>query len=170
MANSLSPLILAINRTKKRYFNPGKEYISSGQKLYKKIEEISDRKNLDSISPHSRAKAAAKRRTVTQRKNKRFIISKIIKQSSLNRVLRTNNPPYFRVLWILKRNIGNFGINYINLGLLGLIVRPCIETSKFRLEKAVIKSYLNKGYKGVPSLFRLLRNSISTINLVILPK
>ena len=170
MAKSLSPLIITINRSKKRIFNSGKECTFSGRNLYKKIGKISDRKNLDFISPHSRARAATKRRTVTQRKTKRFSISKIINQSSLNRVLRTNNPSYFTVL---DRNIGNFSINYIKSGLLGLIVRPCIEKSKFRLEKAVIKSFLNKGYKGVPSLFRILRIIIIIIiiiNPVILPK
>ena len=150
MIKSLSPLIITIKQSKKRIFDSDKKCIYSDRNLYKKIGNKSDRKNLDFISPHSRARAATKKRTVTQRKTNRISISKIINKSSLNRVLRTINPPYFRVIWMVERNSEKVNISYINSGLLGLIVCPWTKKSKTKLEKAVIKSFLNIGHKGYP--------------------
>ena len=130
MTKSLSPLIITINQSKKRIFDSDKKCIDSDRNLYKKIGNKSDRKNLNFISPHSRTRAATKRRTVTQRKINRISISKIRNKSSLNRVLRTINPPYFRVIWMVERNSDKINISYNNSGLLGLIVCPWNKKSK----------------------------------------
>ena len=87
MTKSLSPLTITNIQFKKRNFDVNKKCINGDQNLIKKIGNKSDRKNLKLISPHSRTKAATKRRTIAQSKINR--ISKTRNKSSLNRILRT---------------------------------------------------------------------------------
>ena len=162
MTKSLSPLTIAIKQFNKRIFDSDKKCINSDRNLIKKIGNKSDRKNLNFISPHSRTRAATKRRTITQRKINRISISKIRNKSSLNRVLRTINPPYFRVIWMVERNSDKINISYNNSGLIRLTVCPWNKISKIILEKAVIKSFLNLVIR-VTLLFRILRINKSII-------